>query len=97
VNAAEYAKQKRRAQGPGVLVGGAEPTKMMVVGSFQTLKSQRLTSGNPSVPPERSQLSELCRKCNQVHWRPCKMATGTCYRCTQFSHFSKDCVGKGVA
>jgi hypothetical protein len=25
------------------------------------------------------------------------MATGTCYRCGQFSHFSKDCVGKGVA
>jgi hypothetical protein len=24
------------------------------------------------------------------------MATGTCYRCGQFSHFSKDCVSKGV-
>jgi hypothetical protein len=25
------------------------------------------------------------------------MATGTCYRCGQFGHFSKDCVSKGVA
>ena len=25
------------------------------------------------------------------------MATRTCYRCGQFSHFSKDCVGKGAA
>jgi hypothetical protein len=25
------------------------------------------------------------------------MATGTCYRCSQYGHFSKDCVGKGVA
>jgi hypothetical protein len=25
------------------------------------------------------------------------MATGTCYRCDQFGHFHKDCVGKGVA
>jgi hypothetical protein len=25
------------------------------------------------------------------------MATGTCYRCSQFGHFSRDCVSKGVA
>ena len=25
------------------------------------------------------------------------MATGPCYRCGQFLHFSKDCVGKGGA
>jgi hypothetical protein len=25
------------------------------------------------------------------------MATGTCYRCGQFGHFSKDCVSKGAA
>ena len=24
------------------------------------------------------------------------MATGTCYHCGQFSHFNKDCVGKGA-
>jgi hypothetical protein len=39
---------------------------------------------------------ELCKKCNCVHWGPCRMATGTCYRCSQFGHFSKDCVSKGV-
>jgi hypothetical protein len=25
------------------------------------------------------------------------MAIGTCYRCSQFGHFNKDCVSKGVA
>jgi hypothetical protein len=33
-NAAEYADQKRRTQGTGTLVGGANPTKRMVVGVF---------------------------------------------------------------
>ena len=25
------------------------------------------------------------------------MATRTCYRCSQFGHFNKDCMGKGAA
>jgi hypothetical protein len=33
-NAAEYADQKRRAQGTGTSVGGAGPAKRMAVGSF---------------------------------------------------------------
>jgi hypothetical protein len=40
---------------------------------------------------------ELCKKCNRVHWGPYRMATRTYYWCGQFGHFSKDCVGKGVA
>jgi hypothetical protein len=42
-------------------------------------------------------MSELCKKYNCVHWGPCRMATGTCYQYGQFRHFSKDCMGKGVA
>jgi hypothetical protein len=33
-NVAEYANQKRWAQGLGALVGGARPAKRMAVGSF---------------------------------------------------------------
>jgi hypothetical protein len=42
-------------------------------------------------------MSELYKKCNRVHWGPCRMATETYYQCGQFGHFNKDCVGKGVA
>jgi hypothetical protein len=40
-NAAEYADQKRRTQGTGTFVEGAEPAKRMAVGSFTTLKVTR--------------------------------------------------------
>jgi hypothetical protein len=96
-NAAEYADQKRRTQGTGTSVGGAGPTKRMAVGSFPPQRSQGRTSGNPPVLSQRNQMSELCKKCNCVHWGPCRMATGTCYHCSQFGHFSKGCVSKGVA
>jgi hypothetical protein len=96
-NAAEYANQKRRTQGIGTLVGGSGLAKRMAVGSFSTQRSQRCTSGNPLILSQKNQTSELCKKCNCVHWGPCRMATGTCYRSGQFGHFSKDCMSKGVA
>jgi hypothetical protein len=96
-NATEYADQKRRTQGTGTLVGGAEPTTRMAVGSFPPQRSQGRTSGNLPVSSQRNQMSELCKKYNRVHWGPCRMAIGTCYCCGQFGHFSKDYVSKGVA
>jgi hypothetical protein len=80
-NAAEYAYQKRRTQGTGTSIGGAGPTKRMAVGSFPPQRSQGRTSSNPLVSSQRNQMSELCKKCNCVHWGPCRMATRTCYHC----------------
>ena len=96
-SAAKYADQKRRAQGTGNSVRGAGLAKRMAVGSFPPERSQGRTSGNPPDSSQKNQTSELCKKCNRVHWGPCRMAIGICYHCGQFSHFSKDCVGKGVA
>jgi hypothetical protein len=45
-NATEYADQKRTTQGIGTSVGGAEPTKRMVMGSFPPRGSQGRTSSN---------------------------------------------------
>jgi hypothetical protein len=95
-NAAEYADQKRKTQGTGTSVGGAGPAKRMAVGSFPPQRPQGRTSGNPPASSQRNQTSELCKKCNRVHWGLCRMATGTCYRCGQFGHFSKDYVSKGL-
>ena len=66
-NAVEYTDQKRRAQGFGTSTGGAGPAKRIAVGSFPPQRSQGRTSGNPLVPPQRNQMSELRKKCNQVH------------------------------
>jgi hypothetical protein len=48
-NVAEYANQKRRAQGTGTSIGGAKPAKRMAVGSFPPQRSQGRTFGNPSI------------------------------------------------
>jgi hypothetical protein len=66
-NAIEYADQKKRARGPGSSARGTRPNKRMAVGSFSPQKSQGRTSGNTPIPPQRSKISELCKKCNQVH------------------------------
>jgi hypothetical protein len=95
-NAAKHADQKRKTQGTGTSVGGARPAKRMAVGSFPPQRLQGRTSGNPPASSQRNQTSELCKKCNCLHWGLCRMATGTCYRCGQFGHFSKDCVSKGA-
>jgi hypothetical protein len=95
-NVAEYVDQKRRTQGTGTSVRGAEPAKRMAVGSFPPQRSQGCASGNPLVPSQRNQTSELCKKCNRVHWGPCRKATETCYCCGQFVHFSKDYMSKGA-
>jgi hypothetical protein len=78
-NAAKYTDQKRRAQEIGTSVRGAGPTKRMVVVSFPPQRSQGHTSGNPSISSHKNQTSELCKKCNRVHWGPCRMATRTYY------------------
>jgi hypothetical protein len=78
-NVTEYVDQKRRTQGTGTSVGGAGPAKRMAVGSFPPQRSQGRTSGNLPVASQSNQMSELCKKCNRVHWGPCRMATGTCY------------------
>jgi hypothetical protein len=95
-NAVEYADQKWRTQGASTSIGGARLAKRMAVGSFPPHRSQGHTFCNPPVSSQRNQTLELCKKCNHVHWGPCRMATGTCYRCGQFGHFSKDCMSKGV-
>jgi hypothetical protein len=79
-NATKYMDQKRTAQGPNTLVGGARPAKRIVVGSFPLERSQGHTSGNRPVLPQKSHILELCRKCNKGQWEPCRMATTTCYR-----------------
>jgi hypothetical protein len=96
-NAAEYVDQKRRTQESGTSFGRAGPAKRMAVGNFPLQRSQGRTFNNPPASSQRNQMSKLCKKCNRVHWRPCRMATGTCYRCGQFGYFSKDCMSKGAA
>jgi hypothetical protein len=81
-NMAVYTDQKSLAQGTGTSVGGARLAKRMAVGSFPPQRSQGRTFGNPPTPSQKNQMSELCKKCNRVHWAPCRMATGTCYRCS---------------
>ena len=96
-NVAECSDQKRRTKGIGTSAGGARPAKRMAVGSFPPQTSQGRTFGNPYVSSQKNQTSELCNKCNRVQWGPCRIATGTCYSCSHFDHFSKDCMGKGTA
>jgi hypothetical protein len=80
-NAAQYVDQKRRTQGTGTSVRGAGPAKRMAVGNFPPHRPQGCTSSNLPASSQRNQTSELCKKCNCVHWGPCRMATGTCYHC----------------
>jgi hypothetical protein len=74
-NAAKYADQNRMAQAAGASARGAGLAKRMALGSFPPQRSQGHTSGNPPVPPQKSQISELCRKCNRVHWGLYRMTT----------------------
>jgi hypothetical protein len=58
-NAAEYADQKRRAQGPGTLAGWAKQAKRMAVGIFKPQRSQGCTSSNPSSTTEESDVRTM--------------------------------------
>jgi hypothetical protein len=66
-NVTEYANQKMMVQGPCTSAGEAGLAESMAVGSFPPQRLQGHTSGNPPVPPQRNQMSELCKKCNRAH------------------------------
>jgi hypothetical protein len=66
-NAAMYTDQKSLAQGIGTSVGGARLAKRTAVGSFPPQRSRGRTFGNPPIPSQKNQMSELCKKCNHVH------------------------------
>ena len=59
-NAAKYVDEKVRDQVPGTSTGGAGLAK----------RSQGCTSSNPLVLPQRNQMSELCKKCNEYTGTP---------------------------
>jgi hypothetical protein len=68
------------AQGTGTSVEEARLAKRMAVGSFPPQRSQGRTCGNHSTSSQKNQTSELCKKCNHVHWGPYRMVIETCYR-----------------
>jgi hypothetical protein len=75
-NVAEYADQKRRAQGTGTSIGGVEPVKRMAVGSFLLQRSQGHASGNQFCSKRIRHW--ICARSVTVYTRD-PAAIGTCY------------------
>jgi hypothetical protein len=107
-SSAAAAEHKKRNFIPGATSsGGVGINKRMAVGGHQFQRppldrapvapQYRPQQNQQSQQTQKGQAPALCRQCNRVHWGACRAGSGTCFKCGQFGHFSKECTAKGVA